>query len=272
MIPHMPRRTVAPPAHRQTERSQLFIGAVERGLQVLQAFRDNHRQMSIAEISRVTGLDRSATQRLVHTLEQLDFLRRVPDTQQFGLSPKVMDLSYNFLRSREIVERASPYLLELSRSIDETANLQELDGCDIVFLARFHGRHLLNVDTAVGYRLPALFTASGRAILSKLTVAERRQVIESSRLDPVTPYTETDPRKLLADIEEAGRKGYAVVINQTVVGDISVASPITDHHGRPVAAVNISVPTTRWTAEKAEEQLVPHVLLAATSLSKRVKT
>jgi IclR family transcriptional regulator, pca regulon regulatory protein len=46
-----------------------------------------------------------------------------------------------------------------------------------------------------------------------------------------------------------------------------VAAAITDHHGRPVGAINVSVPTTRWTIEKAVEQLAPHVQLAATSIS-----
>ena len=74
-------------------------------------------------------------------------------------------------------------------------------------------------------------------------------------------------RLLLAHIDEAAEKGYSIVMNQTLVGDISVAAAITDHHGHPVAAINVAVPTTRWSVERAEEQLVPHVRLAATSIS-----
>jgi DNA-binding IclR family transcriptional regulator len=93
------------------------------------------------------------------------------------------------------------------------------------------------------------------------------ELARAAPMVPVTPYTETDTKLLLARIEEAARTGYSIVINQTLVGDISVAAPITDHHGHPVAAINVAVPTTRWTVEKAEELLVPHVLLAATSIS-----
>lgn len=66
----------------------------------------------------------------------------------------------------------------------------------------------------------------------------------------------------MAHADEAAEKGYAIVMNQTVVGDISVAAAITDHQGRPVAAINISVPATRWSVEAAEAQLVPRVQLA----------
>jgi IclR family transcriptional regulator, pca regulon regulatory protein len=260
----VPRKTT--PANAE-ERSSLFVGSVEKAFQVLEAFRDTHRQMSMAEIARAAGLDRSATQRLVHTMEQLGYLRRMPESPLYGLAPKVLTLSYNYLRSRELIERASPYLLDISRTLGETCNLQELDGHEIVFLARFPGKHLVNVDFAVGYRLPAVFTASGRAMLSKLEPAFVRDVIARTPLNPVTPQTETRPKQLAARIAEDAQKGYSIVTNQTLIGDISVAAAITDHGGLPIGAINIAVPTTRWTVDKAAEQLVPHVQLAATSIS-----
>ena len=257
----------ASPRRKKSERSSLFVGSVEKAFQVLEAFRDTQRLMSMAEIARAAGLDRSATQRLVHTMEQLGYVRRLPDSPLYGLASRVLRLSYNYLRSREIIDRASPYLLEMTHALGETSNLQELDGHEIVFLARFPGKHLVNVDFAVGYRLPAVFTASGRAMLSKLDAATRREIVRATPPSPVTPYTETEPKLLMSRIDEAAAKGYAIVMNQTLVGDISVAAAITDHAGHPVAAINVAVPTTRWTVEKAEEQLVPHVQLAATSIS-----
>jgi IclR family transcriptional regulator, pca regulon regulatory protein len=268
----LPRKKPTPARRPRTspdgeKRSSLFVGSVEKAFQVLEVFRDTHRMMSMAEIARAASLDRSATQRIVHTMELLGYIRRMPDAALYGLAPKVLTLSYNYLRSRELIERASPYLLDISRTLGETCNLQELDGDDIVFLARFPGKHLVNVDFAVGYRLPAVFTASGRAMLSRLSPQKQREVIARAPLTAVTPYTETKPAKLHAHIAEAARKGYAIVMNQTLVGDISVAAAITNHAGEPVAAINIAVPTTRWTLERAEEQLVPHVQLAATSIS-----
>jgi IclR family pca regulon transcriptional regulator len=257
----------ASPRRKKSERSSLFVGSVEKAFQVLEAFRDTQRLMSMAEIARAAGLDRSATQRLVHTMEQLGYVRRLPDSPLYGLASRVLRLSYNYLRSREIIDRASPYLLEMTHSLGETSNLQELDHNEIVFLARFPGRHLVNVDFAVGSRLPAVFTASGRAMLSKLDAARKREIIRATPLLQVTPQTEVDPKVLLQRIDEAAKQGYAIVQNQTVVGDISVAAAITDHGGGPIGAINVSVPSTRWSVQRAHEQLLPHVLLAATSIS-----
>ncbi|WP_199873409.1 IclR family transcriptional regulator [Ideonella sp. A 288] len=254
-------------AARLQERSSLFVGSTEKAFKVLEAFNGPHRHMTMAEIARAADLDRSATQRLVHTLEALGYLRRIPDSLLYGLTSKVLRLSYNYLRANELIDRASPYLLEISRTLGETTNLQELDGHEIVFLARFPGRHLVNVDFAVGSRLPAVHTASGTAILSRFALAQRIEVLDRTPMVAITPHTELDRQRLLDRIQLAAEQGYAMVTNETVLGDISVAAPITDHRGLAVAAINISVPTTRWTLATAEAKLVSHVQVAATSIS-----
>jgi len=131
-------------------RSSLFIGSTEKTFQVLHAFDGSARYMTLAEIARACDLDRSATQRVVYTLESLGYLHRVPDTRTYGLTSKVLQFSYNYVRAHTLIEKASPYLLEISRTLGETTNLQELDGHEIVFVARFPGHHLVNIDIAVG--------------------------------------------------------------------------------------------------------------------------
>lgn len=254
-----------PPA---SVRSSLFVGSTEKAFRVLEAFNGPQRHMTLADIARSARLDRSATQRAVHTLEALGYLRRIQDTRTYGLTPKVLHFSYNYVRGNELIDKASPYLLDISRTIGETTNLHELDGADVVFVARFPGRHLVNIDIAVGSRLPVYFTASGTAILSRLPAERQLAILAETRLAPITPHTEIVPERLLRRVKKAADDGYSIISNETVMGDISIAAPITDHDGTAVAAINISVPTTRWTIETAESQLAQHVQVAATSISK----
>jgi IclR family transcriptional regulator, pca regulon regulatory protein len=249
-------------------RSSLFVGSTEKAFQVLHAFDGPQRFMTLADIARAANLDRSAAQRLVYTLEALGYLRRVAGTRNYGLTSKVLQFSHNYLKANDLIDRASPHLLDISRNLGETTNLHELDGHEVVFVARFPGQHLINVDIVIGSRLPALFTASGTAILSALPEEERLDILKRTPLEPMTPFTLTDPDKLLKRVRLAATRGYAVVMNETVMGDISVAAPVIDEHGRAVAAINISVPTTRWTRERAEAELVQHVHVAATSVSR----
>jgi IclR family pca regulon transcriptional regulator len=249
-------------------RSPLFVGSTEKAFQVLHAFDGPQRHMTLADIARAARLDRSAAQRLVYTLETLGYLRRLPETRNYALTSKVLQFSNSYIRANELIDKASPYLLEISRSLGETTNLHELDGSEIVFVARFPGQHLFNIDIVVGSRLPAFFTASGTAILSRLGEAEQRDILAKTELTQITPYTQTNPNILMKRVRRAGERGYAVITNETVMGDIAVAAAITDEHGRAVAAINISVPISRWTPEKAEAELAQHVQVAAASISK----
>ncbi|UPK33815.1 helix-turn-helix domain-containing protein [Bradyrhizobium sp. 186] len=249
-------------------RSSLFVGSTEKAFQVLHAFDGPQRYMTLADIARAAGLDRSAAQRLVYTLETLGYLKRIEGTRNYGLTSKVLQFSHSYLKANDLIDRASPYLLDISRNLGETCNLHELDGHEIVFVARFPGQHLINIDIVIGSRLPTFFTASGTAILSALPEEERLDLLKRTPLAPLTPFTVIDPKALLERVRVAARRGYAVIMNETVMGDISVAAPIIDEHGRAVAAINISVPTTRWTRERAEAELAQHVHVAATSISK----
>ncbi|MGI4858239.1 MAG: IclR family transcriptional regulator [Janthinobacterium lividum] len=267
----MPAPAEDPPLRHDAERparSSLFVASTEKAFQVMHAFDGPNRHMTLGDIARASGLDRSATQRVVYTLETLGYLRRIPESRLYGLTPKVLQFSYNYVRANELIDKASPYLLDISRRLGETTNLHELDGHQVVFVARFPGQHLVNIDIVVGSRLPAMFTASGIAIMSRLSEGRCREILARTPLDRITPYTETDPEKLLERVRKVARRGYAVIENETVLGDISVAAPVTDHGGIGVAAINISVPTSRWSLERVEADLAKHVQVAATSISK----
>lgn len=252
---------------RDPRQSPLFIGSAEKVFQVLRAFDGPDRQMPLSVIANRAELDRSAAQRVVHTLETLGYLRRVNDTRDYAPTVKLLQFGYNYLRGNELVAKAAPYLLDLSRTVGETVNMHELDGGDIVYVTRFPGRHLINVHIMVGTRLPAVLTASGTAILSRCSPDLVEHILGRADLKPLTTQSVVDPAQLRKRIKTARERGYAIITNETVLGDISVAACVTDEHGRAVAGISISVPTARWTVERVETELVKHVQLTAASLS-----
>src|ERR1041384_2424545 len=110
--------------------SPLFVGSTEKAFQVLHAFDGPNRQMPLSMIAKLADLDRSAAQRLVHTLEALGYIQRVHNSRDYALTSKLLQFGYNYLRGNELVGKASPYLLEIGKAVGETINLHELDGSD----------------------------------------------------------------------------------------------------------------------------------------------
>ena len=247
---------------------RLFVGGVAKAFLVLSAFQGQPRPLSLSDVAEATGIGRSAAQRFLYTLKTLGYLRQDPTTRRYSLSPKVLELGFAYLRNDHLVEKAFPYLLEGSKRTDETINLTELDGNDIIYVSRIPSRNVISVDIAVGQRLPAYCTAPGRAMLAWLPHEQARDILERSDRRQRTEFTVTDIDEILVRLDEIRRVGYAFSNQETFVGDISVAAPVRDHQGTVLAAVNIAVPYPRWSPERVKAELVPPAIETARAISK----
>ncbi len=256
------------PVRRTGRDSPLFVGSLEKGLKIFQAFDDTHRALRLTEIAHATGLDKSAAQRFTHTLYELGYLRKDPKTKHYRLVPKVLELGFAYLRTDTLVERAMPYLLEAAKSSEETVNLTELDGTNVVYVARVPSRHQVTVDVVLGTQLPAYCLASGRAILAFQPAEQARATLERSERVSYTGRTVTAVEPLLTSLNEVRRTGYALCVEEYTPGEISVAAPIFDFARQPIAAVNISVPMARWTLSAVERRLAPIAIETAQAISR----
>jgi len=175
--------------------------------------------------------------------------------------------AYHYIQSNLLLRRAVPYLVQLSSSTEEATNISVLEGTHVVFVVRFVSRHGLQVNASVGTRMPAFCTGSGIAILSHLPRQEAEAILRASRLNPYTPYTTWRMPDLLAKLELAAERGYAVCVDEMTINDISVAAPVLDTDGRPIAAVNVGVSKLRIDAAAAEAQFAPLVVATAQAIS-----
>jgi DNA-binding IclR family transcriptional regulator len=269
--PAVKSRSARKPAAAQEDagRSTLFVNSVEKAMRVLTAFDGSRRHLTLSQIAAATEMDMSSAQRFTHTLAELGYLRKDEDTRAYELTPRVFDFTYHYLASNELMSRATPYLLQLSRETAETSNITVLDGADIVFVLRIVSHHALNPNVIVGTRLPAYCTAPGLAMLACLDHAEVDALLAQSQLVAHTPHTVTQPRQIKARLEKIRAAGYAHTEEEYFLGDISTAAAIVDGHGRPVGAVNVAVARPRWGGGDMERRISDLLITTAAAISGR---
>ena len=268
--PQPAQRRPARPAARAAAASDadpLFVNSVEKAFRVLGAFGPGASSLTLAEIVAASGLDRSAAQRFAHTLERLGQLRKDPRTRRYELTLRTLDLGYRYIRSSVLVDRAAPYLLDLSRATEEAVSLTVRDGTEIVYLSRLLSRHMLQTNVQVGSRLPAYCTAPGRAMLSRLQRAEALALLKASERIAHTPHTTTSLPALAARLDEAAARGFAIAMQEIYPGDVSVAAAVLGADGVPCAAVNVAVSLARCGPDAAIERFAPLVVATAAALS-----
>src|SRR5438067_4659062 len=249
-------------------RDPLFNSSVQKALAMLESFGGERRERSLAELAAGTRMTVSSAQRCTHTLVRLGLLKRDARARRWVLTPRVLSLAASYLSGHALLEQATTHLIDLNQASGESVSLSEPDGVDMVFIARFPSLKRFYIHMPVGRRLPMYCTASGRAYLAALPAAAALRVVRRSELRSLTPLTLTDPKQILKRIQAAREAGYAWSDQECYRGDVTIAAAVLGEDGQPLAAVNISAPTSRWTLAELRSKLSPLLLQTARAASR----
>ncbi|MBP0600818.1 IclR family transcriptional regulator [Herbaspirillum sp. LeCh32-8] len=249
----------------------LFNQSLEKGLAVLCAFNAQRRTMTLGDVAEATAITKSSAQRMVYTLEALGYICKHPKTRRYQLTPKVMEVGYNYLAADILVDVANPFLSELANATGETVNLTEPNELDMVYVGRFVSSKFIPIHMPIGSRIPMYCTASGRAYLSALERGEALAILEASDRSVRTPHTRTEVKDIVQVLDQTRERGFSCNKEELFLGDMTLAAPIFNSERRPVASVHVVAPTSRWTQEEAEKKLAPLVLECARAISNSVR-
>jgi IclR family pca regulon transcriptional regulator len=179
----------------------------------------------------------------------------------------VLTIGYGYLSGHALIEGATNHLQGLNLATGESVSLSEPDDVQMVYVARFPGHGRFHIHMPIGRVLPMFCTAAGRAYLSRLPADEVTDILERSSLRALTPSTVTDKRSILALVREAREVGYAYANQECYRGDLTIGAAVMGPHGRPVAAINIAGPTSRWTLADLAKRWAPLVMETARAAS-----
>lgn len=210
-----------------------------------------------AELSLRMGIPKSSIHAVLRTMISRGWLEVDRAGGAYRLGSRSLVVSSAFLESDPIVRRATPLLDDLAALTEETVHLGRLDGADVVYLDKRESVHRVSMASAVGHRMPAHCTSLGRALLATRSAASRAELVPDA-IAPITPYTITDKGAVLAAIDQAARRGYAVESQEACleVRCYAVALPAL---GAAMNALSVAVPISRLTA--AREAFIIETLL-----------
>ena len=163
-----------------------FVEALARGLDILAAFGVDHRGMSLSEVAAAAGLTRPTARRLLLTLEELGFVRSSGGT--FGLTPKVMSLGMAYVSSLGLWDIARPHMEALVARTGESSSMAQLDGSDIVYVARVSVPKLIALRVEIGTHFPAAQTSQGKVLLAALPPDRAAAALAQPSRSGLPPY------------------------------------------------------------------------------------
>ena len=215
------------------------VGKAFRVLQCFDAIDTGEKDLSLMDIVRLTGFDKSAAQRFTHTLHMAGYLEKNPTTKRYSLSVKTVELAFTYLRNNSFIEMANPHLIDLCRTTDQRVNLSLLDDTGLVYVARHQTKPDYYYSSLVGRRVPVCANAGGRAILALLDEDRRRDLLE--RVEPIRYTTRSivDMERIREEVALIGKKGYGMTVEEVSYGELGLGAAITNSSGQPFAALHI---------------------------------
>ncbi|SSW73254.1 Pca regulon regulatory protein [Achromobacter veterisilvae] len=244
----------------------LFVASLEKGVRVLEAFRDAGDSLGLTDIATLTGLGKSAAQRFVHTWERLGYLVKDALSRRYRLGPRVVELGYFFLRSDRLVSMAAPHLVALRDRCGLAVHMSVLAGGDMIYLLRLPSRQMTLAEMLPGRRMPAWCNSAGRMLLAQLDDAALRLALERSPPRAFTSRTVVETDALLALIGQAREDGYALTEDQVLQNQIGAAVLLCDARDLPLAAISISAPRHDYPVERLLRDIVPQLFRTAQAI------
>lgn len=246
-----------------------LVPAVERATRILDLVAKKRTYLNLSDLSRELGIAKSSVHTLCRTLVELNLLIRRPD-QTYQLGPHLMRWSNAFSQQSDVATEFASIWDSETEMPGATITLTVLEGSEVVYIAARNSTvsHSL-IDFRAGMRLPAAFTATGKAFLSHMSDFEVKRLYADGLPEARTPHSVQSIDQLLEEVRETRAHGYSIDNQQVAEGIICFGASVLDSRNSPIAGVAVSLLVDE-VSDKKRSQIIANISRIATRLSKRM--
>lgn len=225
------------------------ISVLRNGISVLRAFDAEEPTLGVTEIASRVGLHKSTVSRILATLEHADLVERDADSGRFRLGLGVIALAGPLLAHLDVRRVAYPLLEDLSRCTGETSALMVWNGSEAVCVEQVPSSHQVKHTTPLGTRYRTVADSSVAVFLAQCDGLRVRTMLAAGTIGGAGLDTQ-GVEAYLARLAEARQRGFTVNYGATSLEEVGIAAPVFDHRGGPIAAVLVSAPRFRVSAQQ----------------------
>ncbi|MCA4131566.1 IclR family transcriptional regulator [Arthrobacter sp. M4] len=212
---------------------------ISRFVRIVGAFDDAHRTMTVAELSRRSGLPVTTTYRLTDEMLSEGLLERGMDGVRVGT--RLWELVSRSSRMVGLREAALPFMEDVQSIVQHSTTLGILDSDEVLYIERLGaGSSIVNITKVAG-RLPLHATSSGLVLLAFASPAYQ-DIILAKPLTRFTETTLTDPSELRRHLAAIRQRGFAAMPGVIVPESSGIAVPVYGPDNTVVAALSVVVP------------------------------
>ncbi|MBA6141669.1 helix-turn-helix domain-containing protein [Pseudomonas juntendi] len=232
-----------------------LIAGLQKGLALMQVFSAEQPRLSVPQAARLSGLTPSAARRFLLTLVHEGFAQT--DSREYWLTPKALRLGQAYVDSAQLPRMLRPIIEQVARQTQEHVSVGTRDGDEIIHLVRSRYSHVASLSIRPGSRVPMYCTAGGRVWLAWLGEGAEAEYFARNALQALTPYTQTDPVLLQAELQRVKAQGFCIVDQEYEIGMRVLGVPLLDRAGQLQATLTITTHASRLSMDEIRLRYLP---------------
>ena len=221
------------------------VQSVDRALLIIETLAEDDEGYRLTDLAVRTGLSPSTVHRLLTTLEKRRFVQFDRDESMWHIGAQSFAVGSTFVRRRNFVTQALPYLRKLRDQTRETANLAVVDDGAMVILTRVESREIMRSVTKVGGRVPMVASGLGKALLSTYSEEDVFAIIQREGMPRLTSKSIVRAGELCKSLHDIRQQGYSVDDEEALIGLRCVSAVVYDDRSEPLAAISVSGKASR---------------------------
>jgi IclR family acetate operon transcriptional repressor len=229
------------------------VQSVDRAMLLLEALGEDEEGYRLTDLAIRTGLSPSTAHRLLTTLEKRRFVAFDQSDNMWHIGRQSFAIGSAFIRRRNFVAPALPFLRRLRDLTHETANLGIVDDGEVIVLTQVESREIMRAITKVGGRVPMVTSGIGKAILATYADEEVVAIIQRHGMKRLTPKSVVRAGELRDALETVRRDGYAIDDQEYLMGLRCVAAVVYNDQAEALAGISVSGLASRVPQERVPE-------------------
>jgi DNA-binding IclR family transcriptional regulator len=222
-----------------------------RTFDLLKLLVERNTPLRLTEIKQALDLPLSSLHNMLQTMVSAEVVT-VDDDLRYAVGPRTVSLALRTVQSLDLRTVARRPLQDLARELGDDVYLALRVGQRVIYVDRVLGNQRISLDIRLGEPLMMHCTATGK-LFAALDGRLEAHVL-AGKLPKMTPLTITDPQLLHKEYNSIRMAGFSRSDQEAMEGVVGYALPIRDGNGSAVAALHVSVLSTR--ATKAHERKI----------------
>jgi IclR family KDG regulon transcriptional repressor len=235
--------------------SRYHVQTLDRALNILECFSFQNKELTLSQIAKQTGLNKTTAKRLIANLTARGYLQQDSDTKRYQLGLRLFEMGGIVFSAFSLRRAAARHMTRLQSLTGATVLLGTMMDDQLVYIDKREGEGVIRISSDIGWRRPLHYGMLGMVLMASLEPREIKRILKEYPLQAYTASSIVHKSELSVRLAKIRKNGHIVEWEEAVEGLVGIAAPVHDYSRKVIAALGIALPIARFKLAKAKKSI-----------------